>query len=367
MEGRLYLEYNHDDPNNQKTFEEKQNKTINNYWINMGFINSQHFHTLNPIYSKGDIYQDIMESNAKFFGHPRDPKIPIYSLDGTCCTGKTSLVGKYPNIKTNTSLNSIGMNTNPASALGYYFSSLKLMNEFVNENKLIDDLIFSDRTPWNNFLWALIWKLLAVMSAENVSIQAKMGYSNSYTYMNALENNTLVYSDYVLNLWSQIMDSVHTEVWLELINTTIPIFLVDSNEDDVYKRLIQRNTGSDLERSKWVHYIAVQNYAYTYLAQKFPKHICIIDINRYKNMNHADVLEAVEDVLKNYNMLDYSNWTPLKFDEDNTNMFPCAKFNNTGKRYQRLRPIAMDSFYSHLKRAYADNQDIGSSNKKQKI
>ncbi|UVX94900.1 TK3 [Callinectes sapidus nudivirus] len=370
MTGRLFAEYNNDDFESSLS-KEKNPNTSNYYWISMGLPKICIAKNVPIINSIEDVKRDILDTNREFFkqfntsNFTCKPRIPILSIDGTSGTGKTTLCNKFAkSIKTNRFFKSIGMNTHPSSFLGYIYTSLKLLKNFREENK-DEDIVVSDRTPWNNAIWANIWKMFNLATTTNEHVHVVD--SNAYTEMNDIVPNNSVCNDYTLNFWRQILETTHTIVWEDIIDSTVPLFIVDSNEEAVKQRMLDRATGSDEIRSNWPFYISVQNYAYAYIAAKFPKKICIIDINRYSNLEHSDISNAIFELL-NENITLKNLECSIEFDEDESHIFQCAKLTNEGREYERNRPINQDAFCSGIKRKYCEfrNEENKSETKKQK-
>ncbi|UOT91795.1 p-loop NTPase [Aratus pisonii nudivirus] len=369
---RLHEEFNEDKFLNvhKKGYNvNSSDKLSTSYWLSMGLYKSKLarplFKSETQIILEKCIREDILNINKEFFTNTSNVKVPIISLDGTCCTGKSTLCNKHLCIKTNQFLSSVGMNTNPSSALGYIYSSLKMMRNFVVKNKEVDNkLVMSDRTAWNNILWSCIWKIIAIMNNDSEdNFWCNTTSQNAYTYLQNIKRD-YVYSDTILNLWTTIIDNVHTNILNAMVTSTVHVFIVDSNESNVKLRLKNRATGKDLERSEWESYIAIQNFAYAYIASKYPKEICIVDISRYE-CNHKDVMNILNDILEE-KFLGYNkhNNIHLEFDEDSSHMFVCENLNIDGINHERSRPFMMDNFCSNIKYAYEEyrNDQVLSKN-----
>lgn len=355
MESRLYDEYSQD--NFKDDIKKSKNKNlIHEYWICLGLLKSQLCTQVkDDIKCETDIVDDIINTNISFFENTKkNIKVPIVSVDGTCCTGKSTLCSRNVHIKTNYHMSNIGMNTNSASAIGYYFHSLKLMCDFVKLHKKSDKLVLSDRTPWNNILWSLIWKMIVIIKQQQQHDYKYIEESNSYSIMNDICNRR-VYTDKILNMWKMIMSIPHSSLMKELVCSTLTVFIVDSNEKGTRDRLKCRGTGSDVERSHWDYYIDVQNYAYALVASKYPDNICIIDINRYADkFDHKTIMKTINDLLVyHFKNFKYENIN-IKFDHDDSNMFVCDKVSLEGTLYERQRPFKMDGFCTNIKHAYVN-------------
>ena len=350
----LHFNLNKDDYKTPLSLERRGASSSFKYWTSLGLCESQLRQPLvsSPLQSSEEILKDIEKINYKFFDNVQHPSIPIVSIDGVCCCGKSTLCFKYEHIKTNKYITSVGMNSNPCSALGYYNTSLKLMDSFVREHKDSKAIILSDRTPWNNYMWSIIWKLIASVDTFSEDATAT---KNSYTTLNDITTtDDVVFTDFILNVWAQLMSTIYAPTLKDLITSTVPIFIVDSNEINVKNRMRQRNTGSDLERSNWDYYVALQNYAYAFVAAKYPEHICIIDISRYENVTQEVVLQAVEKLLEtHFAQFAQNNPSYLKYDNSSSSII-CQKLSFDGDLHERHRPACMDEFYSNLKIEYVN-------------
>lgn len=362
MNNTLHDEFNQDTFNlaefNNTSSNRKNLYSPEKYWQSMGLLNSQLAFERRPTMDdENDIINDIKETNIRFFNTKKTPSIPIISIDGTCCTGKSTLCSRHNSIKTNKFMSSVGMNSHPASAISYYYNSLKLMTDFVKNNtKYNDKLNLSDRTPWNNFLWSLIWKMIVIMKDEHqIFIKQVKDNTNAYCILKQIDFPS-VYTDTVLNLWKVIMESIHEVCWVSFTKTTIPIFIVNGNELLIRERMKVRAEGSDVIRSDWDFYIAVQNYAYAFLAAQYPEDICIIDTNRYADcFSQETIMDAIHELLKKEFQNIHENEILTNFDDDDTNMLVvCDKLSVDGTSYERKRCHEMDKFYSDLKHGYGE-------------
>ncbi|UHB41769.1 p-loop NTPase/TK3 [Macrobrachium rosenbergii nudivirus] len=344
----IYEIYNTDNvkENEYKLFPHKSWSYLEKYWISKGFPHITSTKIINETIE--GMIEDIKILNNTFFTAQVEVVNPIISVDGTCCTGKSTLARNFINIKSNDFMSNIGMNLHPAGALGYYFTSLKLFHQFYNDNFKTKIPIITDRTAWNNYLWGMIWKIIAyfnVFKPELVPI-------NAYTQAFDMVLDTPVYSDMTLNMMKILLDLIHPEILESLISYNKCIFIVDSNELETRQRLKNRNTDSDLERSEWDDYITIQNFAYAYIAQKYPQYICLIDLHKYNFLSHSDKMEAIARIIKEL-------YHPTEEYLPNTcfeNLHPdkiCRLVTVLGKEHERYRPIEMDKFSSQIKYAYA--------------
>ena len=151
---RIYTEYDHKHFNplyincvNDKGL----NKDFSTYWKAFGFTTLQTLKTPKHKYKDiSEITNDILTTNSGFFNNDTILTYPIVSIDGTCCTGKTTLCSKFKCIKTNKHFNSIGMNTNPMSALGYYFTSLEYLDDFYILSGLTLYIVYINKLRFSN-------------------------------------------------------------------------------------------------------------------------------------------------------------------------------------------------------------------------
>ena len=124
--------------------------------------------------------------------------------------------------------------------------------------------------------------------------------------------------------------------WLSGIAKTI--LLVDSNEEAAKQRLIHRNKSQDMQRSSWMHYIRVQNFAYMYLATKFPEDYCIIDLN-YLNGNQTLMQKIIRHIINTYKVTRANpiTFSPLKCGTVKPLLSPMAEQFERTRNYQQLK------------------------------
>lgn len=327
------------------------------YWKSMGFTSLQTIHSKcekKESLTVEDIIEDIYFTNKSFFANTNLVKLPIVSIDGTCCTGKTTICNKFKSVKTNQYFNNVGMNTNPLGALGYFYTSSSILKDFAEANKK-ESVLISDRTPFNNYQWSMLWQMIALHKhCKTLNIEKKTDF-NAYTIINNI-NGVSVYSDTLLNMWRAILSNISTVVLDDFMKTTKIIYIVDSNEQAVKERMRIRNTGSDFERSYWNTYISIQNFAYAYFAEKYPKQVCFIDLNAYNRLPLEDILEAVISVIKKKCSNIASNPDLLKFEECKLSI-SCINYNKRYREHERKRPYNMDRFYSKIKIDYKTSLD----------
>uniref|UniRef100_A0AAU8GCV2 Uncharacterized protein n=1 Tax=Faxonius propinquus nudivirus TaxID=3139431 RepID=A0AAU8GCV2_9VIRU len=327
------------DKNNIKKEELIEESFSEAYWISLGLKKSQC--AIGSLYnlSYNDIFSTIISQNIKFFNnfHKIVPDTNVWCIDGTCATGKSSTF-KDMN-KTNRFIHSIGQNTHPGGAMGYYFKSLKIMSTApVNS--------IWDRTPYNNiFPWYSIWMILSHIKANTEEYITNF---NSYTSL--LNNNKIealncnIVTDKELNIWNNFLDNIHTDVLKSIVNSAKTILIVDSNEKVATERLYKRAKNSDVFRSSWPCYIKVQNYAYALMALKFPENFCIIDLNTLGNDQNL-MQTIIKDIIEKYPIIENKKklFEPLQ---------PETPLHFLNKKYEdgeRLRPILTSQFCSNIK------------------
>ena len=322
-------------------------KGYSGYWIGLGLP-----HVLpTPIASNGsveDMIKDIEDSNLKFFKSPVNFVHPLFSLDGTACVGKTTLTQRFQSIKTTRLISSVAMDSHPMSSLGYHMQSQAMFEEFCKKYENDLEPLVSDRTSWNNYLWGQIWKILAFFSSQAPARVNGNSYTDIFSITKTLE--APVYSDYTINMMKSILTSLHFDVYEDLLKFNRSIFIIDTDEESVRKRMADRNEGADYERSTWGDYVRIQTFAYAFMAQMFPEYICLIDLNKYKNLTFGEKLQGIETLIRTH--YDYTTTNiviperPLMFE------YQCSPLTESGVEHERRRPSKMDAFTTDLKVFY---------------
>lgn len=341
-ENRIYLELN------QKSLATTPRKEKNNeslppkiYWSNLGLISSQcATDTISPNATALECLKDFEFYNSEFFNnfYNEPTSIPLWSIDGTCATGKSSCIPEYT-IKTNRELVNLGLNTHPHASLGYYFSSCKILKTYPSN-------MVSDRTPYNNmFPWIQIW--LMISDSQKPNADEVYTSCNSYgQFLNETYDTGPMITDRVLNTWRSYLTQMNMSVQKEIFSTTKCILLVDSDENRSILRLRNRNTGSDYDRSFWDNYITMQNYAYAYMAATHPTKFCILDVNKYHG-NLDVVQQLVRDVLHKYTITATKHKT-MNFKPLRPNV-PIHYILKDYEQYERVRPMLTRRFYDGIK------------------
>lgn len=308
------------------------------YWISLGLRKSQcNAPKLDENATFDEVYDDIIHQNSIFFESNKGVDIPIWAIDGTCATGKSSTC---PNIfKTNSKLHTFGMNTHPQSAMGYYYSSCKMLqNEVMNKNPIV-----ADRTPYNNlYPWYAIWQMLSFLN-NYIYVRSTNSYVEGLT-IKEQEMLPTILSDYAINTFRTLLELSPDVVQKDLVTTTKTILYVDSNEKLCRYRLAKRDTHSDAIRAHWPHYVTLQNFAYAYIAAKYPKYFCIIDQARYNN-NMSLIQEVVRKITSNPVPLKKQpkHFLPLVF----TKPISLTLYEFEGA--ERIRPMRASAFYDGIK------------------
>lgn len=246
----------------------------------------------------------IKSENCLFFN---SPKVNIWTVDGVCATGKSSL-SKHLNIqKSNYSINSIGQNTHLTSSIGYIFSTLKLYK---------DNTVW-DRNCFNNVTWYTIWLLLSELE-----------------------------SDASFNNWQIYANLVHHYVEEKLLSFSNNIIIIDSNETRANNRLYNRNTNNDRLRSCRPNYIRAQNYFYTMLAKKHPNLVCLIDLD-WCDGNQTMLQECVIEIIDSF----ASNQFPkdLKFEPLCLDHIGKSIYSENFITNERTRPLQTIMFTNYIK------------------
>lgn len=345
------------------------------YWIAMSFPNSPccKFSISPKVESDAlqnpedltAVVNSVIRQNINFFENfeKKLPRTRVWNLDGVSAIGKSST---FENIqKTNTRINCIGQNTHPGAHMGYLITSIKMMTE--SEANTI-----WDRTPYNNTLWFSIWEIITHIKNNKKSYNNE---NDTNTYCESLicdKNKKKLLGNHVLTdsqllYWKICMNGTRNDIYSWLASNAKTILLVDSNELDATTRLRKRNNGHDLQRSKWLHYIRVQNFAYMYLATNFPEDFCIIDLN-YLNGNQTLMQKIVRCIVDKYkiNKADPISFRPLKCATVKPILTPRAQ------EFERTRNFQQLKFTKNLKYLaidierrdfYEDSQPLSKKNK----
>lgn len=266
------------------------------------------------------IINHIKDTNSIFFNAFYDDNLKLdykykcVQVDGTCSVGKTTILSLLNSHgihtgKTNDMMFTINFNTHTSYSLGYSYESLKLMEK--NENTVWD------RSPHNNILWFTIWCLIS--KTEKVK---ELDESHFYMFRSILESDQ-----------SNILEKI-------FLTCSPSIIIINSDEDYCKQKLQERNTGSDRERASWPHYITIQNFAYGWLASKFPDKIILIDIAHYLNHinGHRLLQEAVVDIIKE--ILPKLNHVKT-FCNEQLNRHNISYFYNDFHTSNKLQPVLM--------------------------
>lgn len=248
-------------------------ETCNQYWERL-HLKSLKIKQL-PVATIGDattikfLFVDfILKHNAPFFANFANKNSTVWNVDGVCATGKSSLRSDMQ--KSNKYLSLTSHNTHPSNAIGYIFSSLKMMKS--SESSQVWDRMF-----WNNYLWYFIWLAVADAYLDTDEFYDWHHPSNIPT----ADLARLELSNTKLDLWKAVFEAMHPGVVKYLCDSVgFPhnILVVDSNEKGVYDRLRRRAEGSDVLRSNWPFYVRLQNFFYASLYERYPSAFCVIDL-----------------------------------------------------------------------------------------
>lgn len=224
-------------------------------------------------------------------------KVNALIIDGTCACGKSTLCNKLN--KTTGAIiyknkdKLIQRDTNSATTLGYIYKS------FFDINNIKGKCIL-DRSPLNVLDWAQIW--IALSKYKHESFNDIYLFGKDYFY------------------------------------DAPTILLIDSDILAVHERLKNRNTGEDIIRSDWDHYIYIQNNFYKKKGED--KHTFLIDLNDYEGT--LEEKHNIIELFANYLFNIVLNVEPFNFSEIN---YPEINFTNndfnknvvsyeTNKRYK---------------------------------
>ena len=316
------------------------------YWTAMSFPNSQCCKSSITLKEENDALQNyedliaivnsIFHQNIKFFENFKIklPRTRVWNLDGVSACGKSSTIKNIQ--KTNTRINCIGQNTHLGGHMGYLITSIKMMTESKANT-------IWDRTAYNNTLWFSIWEIIAHIKGNAESYNQE-NYTNTYCESLITDKNMIkllgnhVLTDSQLLSWNICMNETRNDIYDWLASNAKTILLVDSNELNATTRLSKRNKGHDLERSNWLHYIRAQNFAYMYLATKFPEDFCIIDLN-YLNGNQTLMQKIVRYIINKYKINDANpiSFKPLRCATVKPILTPRAQEFERTRNFQQLK------------------------------
>lgn len=189
------------------------------------------------------------------------------SIDGCACTGKTTLIQKFPNFKINKVMgNELDYyNINPCIALAYLMLYCKCIEESKN-------LLF-DRSPFSNIAYMLCYYLMS-QDGKNEKLT---------TYGKCIE-------------FIQMHNLVPVFEYLKAKKFNI-LFIIDSDYQSVKQRMKERGTPGDYTKSNFQQYIMYQCAAFGFISK-----ICDIpcfDINYIRqkyNIPTNEILSSMQSI-----------------------------------------------------------------------
>lgn len=172
-------------------------------------------------------------------------KIPIIFIDGTCCTGKTTIVAQThrTSIKINNLIPNIGKayNNNSLASFLYMFEQIPIY-------KNMEHVLIFDRSIISNYIWFSIHYLMGLMLAikDSPLIESYL-WARPFLSAYALDMNTSLLLNY--------LPKIHG------------VFLINSNYESWRKAMYARNNGSDRAYSNSRIYLYAQNHTYRFFAE----------------------------------------------------------------------------------------------------
>lgn len=185
-------------------------------------------------------------------------------IDGTAACLKTTIllnlqskhfnIQKINKVSLSTDINSLG----PA-ALGYITRGIRLLNT--------PKVTFFDRSPLNCVEWHVLWSLFDVY-------QKTFGNVKPSDVKHTAEWKLFV-KDFNLRF-----DMLKDAVWYKDFSSKINrIAIIDSNVENVRRRMANRNRPSDIIRSNWLFYPDLQNMMYRNL------YLQVFDVSDYEDVD----------------------------------------------------------------------------------
>lgn len=234
------------------------------------------------------IKHHIQVTNPIFFNELKTQKYYIsktIAIDGTCCTGKTTLLTMCEDVgiktaKINKHVSMKNINNNPLCGLMYLLTGIEFVK--INPNVVLD------RTIYNNLLWIKIWRTII-----NVATTERQSIKDCFEYLNA--------------------DKLFDANTFDLIRRISPsIILINSDENAIRQKLIKRGTvtknTNDVYRGEYLQcYIPAQNAAYVYKHKEMESSSVIINFADYGETNQTlvqrAIIEIIKDIFMNDNLL----------------------------------------------------------------
>lgn len=286
------------------------------------------------IRNRNNIIDHIKSTNSKFWYafnnnlNNLNFKYRSIFVDGTCCVGKSTMLQlltqhNITHCKSNKEIYCNNINTHPSYSIGYSFKTLELIESTEN--------VVWDRSPHNNILWFKMWYMLAC----NKDVE------------------TLTPEHY--NMMRTVLESDMSNVLENMFLTCAPnIIIINSDEAYGKTKLYERNTNSDRARSIMNHYLTTQNYSYSWLSNKYPDKIILIDIAQYIN-KHEDGLslmqEAIVEIIKE--ILPKLKHTKT-FSNEKLNKHKLSYFSDKFHVENKINPL-MYTFHQNMQKQYVES------------
>lgn len=250
-------------------------------------------------------------------------KNTVCFIDGTCGTGKSTLISFLHGYSVNKNTIYMNHNTHVSGAPGYTFSNIYRVYKRTGNYKTI----FYDRRPDNNLLWRCIWQIISDYERKDEE-----------TFESYIEYN----GDFVNEIIKTYTKNKMTKMINRFSNT---IFLVDSNVSRVTERLIKRNNGNDRLRARDPFYIKIQNHVYTKVAES-SKNINLLDVCYFKSNSYLYRIITEKTGITDHNQV-MKKLKKYLGDMLSTKLETCKNknvFTDHFKSLERYRPLYIRSF-----------------------
>jgi len=202
------------------------------------------------------------------------------TIDGTTACGKTTISSQLglQVIKTQRNNKIDEINSSNISFLGYIFSGIV-------DRSINNDWVICDRVIHNNYDWSIIWSLLTLFIEKYDNVE--VDYETHSEFFEELKKICYHY-----------VNSSTFEFCRRYGNI---ICLIDSNVQRVRARLNTRCEKSDVERSKLLCYVPIQNEFYKCV---YHRNLCI-DLNWFPddtnlNIINMGIVEFIKYIIMNY-------------------------------------------------------------------
>lgn len=231
-------------------------------------------------------------------------------MDGTSCTMKSSILHSTQQYvtKIQQQTSAININTLFPSMIGYICYGI----EFSKKN----GKQYFDRSPLNSYEWCILWRILNdfymkygfVIPNENEHYESLQLYKRIFTNLKHL---------FIYRFFRQYING---------------IAIINSDYEFVDKLRLQRNNGTDIERSRWKFYTYLQNLMYEIL---YPT--THIDLYWFKDMKNDSIVKGIS-----------------KFLNETLNNLPKIDINNNNNEILTLlktNDLTLDNFSTHIYRS----------------